>query len=111
VHPSTQTLNFFFGTDNFSFTIDSKIAGLTKPVRSYNSFSQALDEVRDARVYGGMHYRNSAHKGAILGQQVSRFVTAHFFIDTSALTGVDADLRVRPFFAHGGAISIREFVE
>lgn len=79
---STQTLNFFFGTDNFSFTIDSKIAGLTKPVRSYNSFSQALDEVRDARVYGGMHYRNSAHKGAILGQQVSRYVTAHFFRPT-----------------------------
>ena len=76
---STQTLKFFFGTDNFSFTIDSNVAGLTKPVRSYSSFSQALDEVRDARVYGGMHYRNSAHKGAILGQQVSRFLTAHFF--------------------------------
>jgi hypothetical protein len=80
---STQTLKFFFGTDKFSFTIDSKVAGLTAPVRSYNSFSQALDEVRDARVYGGMHYRNSAHKGAILGQQVSRFVTAHFFRPTT----------------------------
>lgn len=76
---STQTLKFFFGTDNFSFTIDSNVAGLTKPVRSYDSFTQALDEVRDARVYGGMHYRNSSHKGAILGQQVSRFLTAHFF--------------------------------
>jgi len=76
---STQTLKFFFGTDNFSFTIDSNVAGLTKPVRSYISFSQALEEVRDARVYGGMHYRNSAHKGAILGQQVSRFLTSHFF--------------------------------
>ena len=31
-------------------------------------------------------------------------------IDTSAVTGVDPDLRVRPFFAHGGTISIREFV-
>lgn len=79
---STQTLNFFFGTDNFSFTIDSKVAGLTNPVRSYNSFSQALDEVLDARVYGGMHYRNSTHKGAILGEQVSRFVTAHLFRPT-----------------------------
>jgi len=80
---STQTLQFFFGTDNFNFTIDSKIAGLINPVRSYNSFSKALDEVRDARVYGGMHYRNSAQKGAILGQQVSRFVTAHFFRPTT----------------------------
>ena len=31
-------------------------------------------------------------------------------VDTSAVTGVDHDLRVRPFFAHGGTISIREFI-
>ncbi|HKD19753.1 MAG TPA: di-heme oxidoredictase family protein [Thermoanaerobaculia bacterium] len=31
-------------------------------------------------------------------------------IDTSGVQGVDPDLRVRPFFAHGGTISIREFV-
>ncbi len=31
-------------------------------------------------------------------------------VDTSAVTGVDPDLRVRPFFAHGGTISIREFI-
>ena len=31
-------------------------------------------------------------------------------VDTTGVRGVDADLRVRPFFAHGGTISIREFV-
>ncbi|MEP6920742.1 MAG: di-heme oxidoredictase family protein [bacterium] len=31
-------------------------------------------------------------------------------VDTSEVRGVDSDLRVRPFFAHGGKISIREFV-
>lgn len=31
-------------------------------------------------------------------------------LDTSLVRGVDADLRVRPFFAHGGTMSIREFV-
>jgi hypothetical protein len=31
-------------------------------------------------------------------------------VDTSGITGVDRDLRVRPFFAHGGTISIREFI-
>ena len=30
--------------------------------------------------------------------------------DASAVEGVDPDLRVRPFFAHGDTISIREFV-
>ena len=39
-------------------------------------------------------------------------ITAHADgrLDTSAVEGVDADLRVRPFFAHGGTISIRESV-
>jgi Di-haem oxidoreductase, putative peroxidase len=31
-------------------------------------------------------------------------------LDTSQVVGVDPDLRVRPFFANGGTISIREFV-
>jgi hypothetical protein len=31
-------------------------------------------------------------------------------LDTSQVRGVDPDLRVRPFFAHGGTISMREFV-
>jgi hypothetical protein len=31
-------------------------------------------------------------------------------VDPSAVVGVDQDLRVRPFFAHGGTMSIREFV-
>jgi len=30
-------------------------------------------------------------------------------VDTSQVQGVDADLRVRPFFAQGGTISMREF--
>lgn len=30
--------------------------------------------------------------------------------DTSLVEGVDADLRVRPFFAHGETMSIREFI-
>ena len=77
---STHTLRSFFGTDSFEFTIDSNIAGLTHPVRSYSSFSQALAEVLDARVYGGMHYRNSTNKGAKIGKQVSHFATRHFFL-------------------------------
>jgi len=31
-------------------------------------------------------------------------------VDTSQVSGVDPDLRVKPFFHHGGTISIREFI-
>lgn len=39
-------------------------------------------------------------------------LTAHAdgSVDTSQVEGINPDLRVRPFFAHGGKISIREFV-
>jgi hypothetical protein len=39
-------------------------------------------------------------------------ITAHpdGSVDTSKVVGVDADLRVKPFFAEGSTISIREFV-
>jgi hypothetical protein len=76
---SVETLSSFFRTDDFTFTITSNFAGVTTPVRTYSSFSQALREVSDARIYGGMHYRNSTHKGAIMGKQVSHFATRHFF--------------------------------
>ena len=39
-------------------------------------------------------------------------ITAHpdGHVDTSRVEGVDPDLRVRPFLAHGGTISLREFI-
>jgi hypothetical protein len=76
---SCETLRYFFGTDNFNFTMDSLVPGLMQPVRHYTSFSQALQDILDARVYGGMHFRNSTEKGAIIGKQVSHFATRHFF--------------------------------
>jgi hypothetical protein len=66
--------------------MDSKVAGLTNPVRHYTSFSQALQDALDARVYGGMHYRNSTRMGAIIGKQVSHFATRHFFRPTRGRT-------------------------
>jgi len=37
-------------------------------------------------------------------------VTSNGTVDTAGVRGVNADLRVRPFFAQGGTTSIREFV-
>lgn len=51
--------------------------------------------------------RQLSSKGISYG---SLTVSADGFINTSNVQGVDADLRVRPFFHHGGTISVREFV-
>jgi len=79
---STQTLKRFFGTGDVAFSIDSAAVGVVNPVRSYLRFSDALAEVLDARIYGGMHYRNSTRVGAHIGKQVARFTTRHFFRPT-----------------------------
>ena len=76
---STETLRHFFGTDEVGFWIDSTVPALANPVRTYFRFSDALTEVLEARIYGGMHYRNSTRAGARIGKQVSRFTTSHFF--------------------------------
>jgi hypothetical protein len=80
---TTETLKFLFNTDEFNFSIDSSISGLSSSVRNYSSFSQALNEVFDARVYGGVHYRNSVRYGAKIGKKVSHYATEHFFLKSN----------------------------
>ncbi len=47
--------------------------------RSYSSFEQAADEVIDARVYSGIHFRKADEDGAKLGREVARDGLAHAF--------------------------------
>ena len=46
-------------------------------VRHWNTFSDGVDEVIEARIYSGFHYRTSDDVGAKLGRQVARFVVNH----------------------------------
>ncbi len=54
-----EVLRAYFHSDRLNFTMSSAAPGLLQPVRSYSRFSQALTDILNARVYGGMHYRNS----------------------------------------------------
>ena len=50
------------------------ISGIT---RQWNRFSEAVEEVIDARVYSGIHFRTADVVGARQGRQVARFVLNH----------------------------------
>jgi hypothetical protein len=54
---------------------DRTVAGVAKPIRTYNRFSEALRKSSTPGFNSGMHYRNSTRIGANLGKQVSRFTT------------------------------------
>ncbi len=69
------TLQDFFGTDRIGWT-DTNNGGLT---RSFTRFSRAIDEVVNARVWSGIHFRTSDEQGAKIGQQVARYRDQHYF--------------------------------
>ena len=69
-----ESLADFFGTDRVAFSATS--SGIT---RSFGSFSQATQEVVDARVWSGIHFRNADEDGARIGEQVARWRDKHYF--------------------------------
>lgn len=60
--------------DNTSFTVTSDVRPGT---RSFASFSGATAEIADARVFGGIHWRNSCVRGNAVGQAVAGYVLDH----------------------------------
>ena len=58
--------------DNTAFSVDSeKLPGV---LRSFSSFSQIVLEINNARVFGGIHFRNACLDGNVIGQNVADFV-------------------------------------
>ena len=58
---------------NTSFSVTS--AGLPGAERAFASFPSAVQQVEDARIYAGFHFRFSCIDGATLGVQVAQWVT------------------------------------
>jgi PAP2 superfamily len=71
-----ESLRDFFGTDRAEFSVTSATSGTT---RSFTRFSQAIEEIIDARVYSGIHFRSADVQGARLGKQVARYRDRHYF--------------------------------
>ena len=71
---SATTLQHFFGTDDLAFGITNAI-GIE---RNYASFSQAEQEVINARVWAGIHFRHADEVGAAIGEQIARWQQERF---------------------------------
>jgi hypothetical protein len=85
-HPSGHTctsgatvhaLGHFFGTDTIAFdVVSSRFPG---QARHFERFSDALEEVVDARVWGGIHFRTADVQGAVMGKKIARWERRHYF--------------------------------
>ena len=69
-------LGHVFG-EHTRFQMDSDL--LLGVTRSFPSFRAALDEVKDARVFAGIHFRNSTEVGGTLGAAVAEWVLENAF--------------------------------
>jgi hypothetical protein len=71
---AAAVLSHYFG-DATAITVTND--ALPGQVRSFGSFSAALDEVKDARVFGGIHFRTDCNAGQVLGDAVGKYVVKH----------------------------------
>jgi hypothetical protein len=71
---ATSILAAYFG-EKAEFSVTSR--SMPTQVRYFDSFSDALDEVANARVFGGIHFRTACNDGGALGVAVADYVLGH----------------------------------
>ena len=71
---ATAVLSSFFG-ENTAFSVSS--AGMPGVMRYFSSFSAAIEEIKNARVFGGIHFRTACNDGQTLGTAVGGYVVHH----------------------------------
>jgi hypothetical protein len=74
-----RTLRDFFGTDRMSFSAVRDTSPIGRIERSFTRFSQAINEIRLARVYGGLHFMTADAQAVTLGRKVANWRQAHYF--------------------------------
>jgi hypothetical protein len=71
-----KTLRHFFGTDKVSFSTFSTFSNST---RSFDRFSDAIEEIVDARVSAGIHFRTADDQGYVIGRKVAHELSKNYF--------------------------------
>ena len=72
----------FFGDvieGGFQITSTSALLAADEPkVRTFDTFSQPLAELIDARIWAGLHYREADVQGQLLGVNVANYGAANY---------------------------------
>jgi hypothetical protein len=71
---ATRVLAHFFG-ERTSFSVTSDV--MLGVVRSLSSFTEALHEVTNARVFAGIHFRTACEGGEATGTAVANYILAN----------------------------------
>lgn len=74
-----RVLRLFFKTDAVNFQMTTTNPNAMQKTRTFTRFSQAEDEVVNARVYVGIHYRNSDRVARAQGIRVANWIFRRYF--------------------------------
>jgi hypothetical protein len=74
----TRMLHHFFGTDRLTFTLTSNTPQAIQKTRTYNRLSDAADDIVDARIYLGIHFRTADDVARDQSEHVSNWAFGHF---------------------------------
>jgi PAP2 superfamily len=80
---ATRTLALFFGRDDISFQVTSNAPAAIKKTRTFGTFSAAAQQVVNARVYLGIHFRFADTAARTQGRQVAQYVYDHVLLPRS----------------------------
>lgn len=75
---ATRALALFFGTDKMTFIVTTTNPMAIRQTRAYSRFSDAAEEVVDARVFEGIHFRFADTEARKQGRHVAQWVFGHF---------------------------------
>jgi hypothetical protein len=72
---AAKVLELIFGSGGHTITLTyPTVPGV---ILQYTSFRQITDDIDDARVFGGIHFRFDQEEGGKLGRRVGRYVIKH----------------------------------
>ncbi len=77
-----RVLRMFFPdapAGGYTITSRSTLPQTDPKTRSFESFSEALAELIDARIWAGLHFRTGDVQGQVLGRNVADYMAAHYF--------------------------------
>jgi len=72
-----EVLKIFFGTNQIRFGVTS--LNFPGETRYFDRFSDALNEIVDARILSGLHFRTADVQARILGRRIAHYMAKHYF--------------------------------
>ena len=76
----TESLRRYFGTKHVELTVTSTVVGKS---RTYDRLDDLVDDVEDARVWGGLHYRTTMQETAKHFPEIARDIGKRYFLRTA----------------------------